>query len=346
VLGGDEGDTVNAGEGNNIVLGDNGALDYTNADSDAADIDEIVSTSTTLGGGIDGITTGAGQDIVIGGRFNDTIGTGNGQNLVIGDSGRIRAALQNAPQLTGLAITLGTVETTEFDDGGVDGITTGTGNDIVLGGDEGDTVNAGEGSNIVLGDDGEIRYTSADTDASDIDEIVSTSTTVGGGADIVTTGAGQDIVIGGRFGDQVNAGDGMNLVIGDSGRILAATIGAPQLAGLPLTLGTVETTQYADGGADTIVTGTGNDMVLGGAAGDDIRAGDAQDIVHGDNALLNWVLTNGADTLDRIDTLENHVGGADTIRGEGGQDILIGGAYGDRIDGGAERDLILATTWC
>ena len=74
----------------------------------------------------------------------------------------------------------------------------------------------------MLGDDGRIAYALTDTDASDIDLIESTSTTVAGGADQITTGDGEDIIIGGRFGDTINAGNGDNLVIGDSGRIVAA----------------------------------------------------------------------------------------------------------------------------
>src|SRR6185503_5377157 len=154
LFGGHAGDTIAGNEDDNVILGDSGAVDFVVADGDRADIDEIVSTSTIAGGGSDVITANGGQDIIIGGRFNDTINAGEGDNLVIGDSGRIRAAVQNAPQMAGQRITLGRVETSEFDDGGADGITTGTGNDIVLGGDEGDTINAGEGNNIVLGDNG------------------------------------------------------------------------------------------------------------------------------------------------------------------------------------------------
>ena len=58
------------------------------------------------------------------------------------------------------------VETTDHAHGGADSITTGSGRDIVLGGNGGDTIDAGEGNNIVLGDDGRIVYV-ADADASD-----------------------------------------------------------------------------------------------------------------------------------------------------------------------------------
>ena len=40
-------------------------------------------------------------------------------------------------------------------------------------------------------------------------------------------------------------------------------------------------------------------------------------------------------------SVDRRIGGGDTIYGEDGQDVLIGGAYGDRIDGGRDEDLIL-----
>ena len=69
------------------------------------------------------------------------------------------------------------------------------------------------------------------------------------------------------------------------------------------------------GDADAILTGQGNDIVLGGAAGDaiDTRAGD--DLVLGDNGLLDYVAADGdpAD-IDLVTSLDPAIGGADTIR--------------------------------
>src|SRR6185369_6727133 len=101
IVAGTGADTVDAGPGNNVVLGDDGAIDYVRlergaatpgADLDPSDLDLITSQSTTIFGGTDNITTGDGNDIVIGGRFDDTIKAGGGNNLVIGDSGMITAA--------------------------------------------------------------------------------------------------------------------------------------------------------------------------------------------------------------------------------------------------------------
>ena len=83
----------------------------------------------------------------------------------------------------------------------------------------------------MLGDDGVVFYL-LDGDSTDIDLVQSTSTTAFGGADIITTGGGSDLVIGGRLGDSIDAGDGDNAVIGDSAIILADSVNAPQLPGL------------------------------------------------------------------------------------------------------------------
>ena len=370
VLGGHEGDFINVYEGDNIVLGDDGAIDYVIADGNASDIDLILSLSTTAFGGVDDIDSGSGDDILIGGRFGDTIDSLGGNNLVIGDSGIITAANEDAPNFSDQPITIGRIETIEFGDGGIDTINTGSisdGNDIVLGGHLGDTINVGEGDNIVLGDDGAIDYVreerdgdvpGADADASDIDLILSLSTTDGGGADDIDSGSGDDIIIGGRFGDIIDAGDGDNLVFGDSGEITAAQADTTRRGSQPLTLmtlGRIKTTEYADGGADDITTGDGSDIVLGGisgneANGDDgdpdvIRSGAGADIVLGDNGTLIYDEAMSPDpaTLDQVTTTQPTDGGADEIYGGSGNDFIFGGTGGDKIYGdngsGPDQDL-------
>ncbi len=221
-----------------------------------------------------------GNDIVIGGRFGDTINAGNGSNLVIGDSGRITAASAGTPQFSGVPMTFGLIETIEFGDGGSDDITAGADNDIVLGGHndgtDGSTVEViqrrcGQQHRAGRRRPDRLRCGQMD-DASDIDLIENLSTTAAGGIDNITTLGGRDIVIGGRFGDTIDAGDGSNLVIGDSGRVTAANAGVPQFSGVPMTFGQIETIEYSDGGSDTVTTGAGEDIILGGAAGDDIRS--------------------------------------------------------------------------
>ncbi len=346
-LGGHDGDTINAGEGDNLVVGDDGFVDFTRADrglggdADAADIDLIESTSTTFNGGVDVINTGAGNDLVIGGRLGDTITSGAGDNVVIGDSGRIVSAVADLPRLTDHLFTLGLVETIAFDDGGIDLITVLGGMDVVLGGDEGDTIDAGEGANVVLGDDGSVDY-DLDGNPADIDEITSLSTTLGGGADVIDTGSGSDVVIGGRFADDIEARAGDNVVIGDSGRIVSAVADAPQLVGLPMTLGLIETIAFGDGGVDIISTLTGRDIVLGGDEGDTIDAGEGDNVVLGDDGLVDYDLDGNPADIDEITSLSTTLGGgADFIDTGSGSDVVIGGRFADNIEARAGDNVVI-----
>ncbi|HSG95209.1 MAG TPA: calcium-binding protein, partial [Afifellaceae bacterium] len=163
-----------------------------------------------------------------------------------------------------------------------------------------------------------------------------------GGSDEITTGAGDDIIIGGRYGDTIIAGTGNNIAIGDSGRVTAADQdGVRQLGNQPITLGVVETIECPDGGADTItITGNGSNIAYGGIDDDSIEIENGTNIVMGDNALASWVVDLDASTLDLITAKCEEIGGNDTICGGDGDDILIGGTGDDRIDGGAGRDLI------
>lgn len=353
LLGGFGADTLSAGEGNNIVLGDDGQIDYARslrapvgtagADADPFDMDLIESLSTSANGAADTITAGSGDDLIIGGRFGDTIDAGEGENLVIGDHGRVTASSSNGPNLIGgQPVTLGLVETMAFDDGGDDTITTGSGDDIILGGFGGDTIIAGDGNNLILGDDGQVDYTrndrapgdqGANSDAGNIDLVESLSTTSGGGVDHITAGSGDDIVIGGRFGDILEPGDGNNIVAGDSARIRGNDV---PISGQLLTLGLLETIQHDDGGVDEITTGSGNDIVLGGNAGDIITLGAGDDIALGDNGSLSYAFVNIIATTDTTTT----TGGDDLIYGNDGDDVLAGGVGDDTIDGNNDRDLI------
>src|SRR5262249_13527584 len=137
---------------------------------------------------------------------------------------------------------------------GADSITTGAGNDIVLGGNAGDTISAGEGNNVVLGDYGRVELAGGL-----LELIVATNPTLGGG-DQVTAGAGDDRIIGGQASDNVDAGDGANIVLGDSGKVTLH-------AGVVLR---IETLAPLTGGRDTVLTGSGKDVVLGGLDNDSV----------------------------------------------------------------------------
>jgi Ca2+-binding RTX toxin-like protein len=304
-------------------------------------------------GGSDTITSADDDDIVIGGQSDDDIAARNGRNIVIGDSGKIRSAVADTPDFSNHPLTLGQIETLAFGIGGPDLITTGTGRDIVLGGHLNDTitvsdllVSGADDHNIVLGDDGFILY-DRDLNSGDIDEIASLSTTFAGGSDTITSTGGDDIIIAGRFGDDVHAGDGDNVVIGDSGQLLSAVVDTfQQFAGQPMTIALITTNTFADGGNDTVVTGIGEDIVLAGMAADHVTTSAANDVVLGDNGFVDYVveeiahgLTQTVD-IDVIRTLAPNDGGNDTILSGSQNDIVFGGTGLDTITGGGHNDLI------
>jgi len=332
LLGGIGGDTLNAGEGRNIVLGDSGYIDWTardlgrfyaafgtparatlaGDDVDATDIDRIFSTEPTDGGN-DTITTGAADDLVIGGQASDTINAGNGNNIVFGDSGQISAAVANAPQFSSLPVTLGLLTSIATDQGGNDVINTGSGRDIIVGGMANDTINAGNADNIIIGDNGFIDWTALerpyvpvlagdDTDPSDIDRI-STMAPTHGGADSIVSGDGYDLIFGGTAGDTIYAGAGNDLVFGDHGKAEATLGGGVIARNLPLstlaksfTFTSIDVLDVHLGGPDTIYGEDGQNIIIGGQASDSIFGGNLDDDLIGGHTVAG-----GYDAGDIID---------------------------------------------
>ena len=163
---------IDAGNGNNIILGDAGVITATNAGElwagrDDIRVGEIATSYGLVDGvnpdGIDRITTGLGMDIILGGGSGDTIITNEGesaltpdqQNIVLGDYGRLVWSGQGSNPLE-----LVTSEDTEF--GGADEIITGLQRDIVIGGADGDTIDAGSGENVIFGDSGRMTFNQSD----------------------------------------------------------------------------------------------------------------------------------------------------------------------------------------
>ena len=233
---------------------------------------------------------------MIGGRFADQIDAGNGQNVILGDSGRLTDAGAAPGTPVRGRIPLGLIESQAYSDGGDDSIRSGSGDDIILGGDAADRIDADGGDNIVLGDNGRIDFTRRDRVnsgalAADQGEVIAVTATIEslsptefGGADQITSGAGSDIMIGGRYGDTMTDLGGSNILLGDSVVLVAASrVTSPHTPLRSLAFARISSiSDSPEHASDTIWSDGDNDLVIGGTGADSIYTGSGTDIVFGD----------------------------------------------------------------
>src|SRR6185503_6660744 len=85
VIGGVGTDTINALGGNDTILGDNGQFNF----APLTAIISSVSTTELALGDVDRINAGDGQNILLGGFGSDQISAGVGYDVIMGDNGRI-----------------------------------------------------------------------------------------------------------------------------------------------------------------------------------------------------------------------------------------------------------------
>jgi len=168
-----------------------------------------------------------------------------------------------------------------------------------------------------------------------------------GGDDTIYGNEGADTIIGGAAGDTIYGGTENDIVTGDGGRLdLSPITGDDGFTKLDL----LQTTALGVGGSDTISGNAGTDIIMGGAAGDTIygdddasSAGveDLGDFILGDNGEV--IYSGGVLAQVRTTDTTESTGGADTIFGNQGNDLILGGVNGspDVIHGNEGADIIV-----
>lgn len=329
ILGGvnitDSTDFLFGNQGQDVLLGDNGELDYDTGDNDLSTLDLIRSYTDGLGGQ-DEISGNAGSDVIIGGTggddlFGDDAGAyHDGDDLgdiILGDNADVIMDGTDGRLLVfGSAVTF--IETTDVAEstGGADLIEGNADADIILGGvnDGGvDTIYGDaatpkvplDGNDSALGDNGLLDFAfDGDTDLNTLDLIRSKPDNLGG-RDIVSGNAGSDALIGGTGGDDIHGdddvasaegSDGNDITLGDNADIfLAGTLGELVVQGTAV--GEIITTDILEttGGADFIEGNTGRDVIAGGVDSDELHGDarvqgvmDGDDVLLGDQSLLRW----------------------------------------------------------
>ena len=322
--------------GSDIVIGDNGMALFDTRTGRPL-LDDIRSFEPLIGG-VDYIFTDKGPDVVIGGTAGDVIdaGTDEGGDLsldvVIADNG---IGDFNVDTGESLLVMLRTTDP-EIDASGDDTVTTGGGNDVILGGSGADDIDAGADffKDVVLGDNGRTWFY-----LSQILQFAFSTDPFDGGNDRIFTGMGADYVIGGVADDWIDAGRdsygdaSQDAVLGDNGQIDVNSFGQ---------LVDVHTTAEDAGGDDFIITGGGRDIVFGGSQDDMIQSGTGNDHVNGDNGFAWFEDKDGnAGLFHVVQTTDPLIGGRDLIFAGAGYDVVFGGTDEDTIFGGGDSDLLL-----
>jgi len=318
IWGSQAGDHIAGGSGDDQIHGQGGA-DHIYGDS-GVNVDLTTHETTVPTSEVPGI---------------DTIWGDDDDDIIFGDHGIITQTVGTVRiETTG---NVERIETTNVFEGEVDTLYGGSGSDRITGGVAADTIEGNTGDDILIGDHGVIDYT-ADDDLATADLILSSHLDIGDG-DTISGNAGADIVLGGTGGDTVYGDDaaataadldGSDVLIGDNGEI--TLVGAAFVQ--------IRTTDddEATGGADTIEGNADGDVILGGVGGDTLY-GDATDSVaslDGDDVILgdNGTLTYSSGALTTIVSEPSFsLGGSDTISGNAGADIVLGGTSGDTMFG-------------
>ncbi len=157
-------------------------------------------------------------------------------------------------------------------------------------------------------------------------------------------GDGNNIVAGGVGADQITTGANEDLVLGDNGQFQFTTnsTGTAILTGARTT-DTVDQPTWGD----TIVTGDGNNVVLAGMGADHVndpavstitQPSNGNDIVLGDNGQIAWDI---AGRVQSFSSTQPTFGGDDVIVVDNGDNIVVGGFGNDEITTGTGTDVVI-----
>ncbi|HKK52792.1 MAG TPA: hypothetical protein VKA74_14440, partial [Myxococcota bacterium] len=141
IVGGFGGDRLIGGQGDDLIHGDFGSLDFRVVDRTPV-AQSVVESVRPGEGGDDTIDGQAGDDRLFGGAGNDTVEGGRDQDVLFGDYGRSTVA--------GVGRTV--VETTELFRGGLDVVDGGEGNDFLFGGAGGDVLRGTFERDLLIGE--------------------------------------------------------------------------------------------------------------------------------------------------------------------------------------------------
>jgi Ca2+-binding RTX toxin-like protein len=361
---------------------------------------QTLATVENLGGspGIDHLTGDANKNVLLGEAGDDVLDglgdddlliPGSGAGSSTGGGGTDTVSYAGIAPLAPPAITM----TVNLDAGtatgpgvnqtvsDVDNVTTGSGDDVLIGDAQSNGLDGGGGTDTVSYEDrvaGEdvvaslTSKTGGQTGTGEADAYASIENLRGGaGADTLTGdgaknllsgGAGADILDGQADDDVLMPGTGAGSSTGGPGTDTvsfadipaaappALTVRADLDGGTAVVLGVTQTLSFIENvlgsaGDDLLIGADSVDNLLDGANGIDTIS--YEDRVGGENVIASLVTEAGGQTgtgeVDHYDNAENLTGGGgdDTLIGDGGPNVLRGNAGADALSGNGGADVLL-----
>jgi Ca2+-binding RTX toxin-like protein len=313
-------DVLDGNAGRDVIIGDNGMA---TGPGDVVLFDELFDGDVPDPDlfGDDVINGGAGPDHAFGGSGNDTLH---------GDGPGVSFALSGSDHVEGNA--------------GADTLYGDARDDRLIGGtsaagraDDGDTIYGGDGNDAIAGDNATITEAGVITR---FDEALAADTEDDGVS-------GDDWLYGEAGGDQMHGQGGDDRLFGDD-LTEAEAVDGP--AGADVLFGNAGSDRiFGHGGHDRITGGT--DVAKRADTGDLIAGGSGDDLIFGDNAvvesgeprLLDVLVVPATDADDDAwsgsDTIDGNAGD-DRIFGQGGADVINGAAGDDYVEGNHGADQI------
>ncbi|MCU0548576.1 MAG: DUF4347 domain-containing protein [Leptolyngbya sp. Prado105] len=311
--------TVNAGANDDTVAVSVTTPGSTVVVNGEAGNDSLNATTSTRGVVLNG---GDGDDTLQGGSGNDLLGGGSGNDRIEGNAGNdeIYGDSTFPVQATDAAYSSFTF------DANVMTAPAGSRPSPTQQASQGnDTISGGIGSDTVYGEGGN-------------DNIVGGSFTMNivDGTDYLFGGAGNDAIAGDNATIDINRSiavfndnnGAVDYIFGDTGTLKFAPTGEVTRAA---------NASVAGDGNDTIAGQIGNDAIFGGASNDVLAGNLGDDLLIGDQGTIDFINSK----VTNIETTEFGIGGSDTITGDEGNDIAIGGFGIDTISGNAGDDILL-----
>jgi Ca2+-binding RTX toxin-like protein len=318
----------------------------------------------TTGSGDDTIDGLGGADVIVAGSGNDTVSFYGSETTLDGGAGTNTLTLKtsavfNLGNANQLAFGAGTVSNFQ----NIDASSLSAGQAVVLTGSSGaNTLSGGAGNDILDG---------------------------AGGADTVAGGAGNDSITSRGAEISIDGGTGTDSVVlaasaGTTAINLSVAAGADQTSGDSIAISNFEhvdasalsanLTVTGSTSANTLITGSGNDILDGGGGADSLNAGNGNDTVtyHGSEATIDGGggtntlvlgagvsvnLGNADQTSGDATTVSNFhnvdagalgsgvvltgSSAANTLTGGGGNDILDGAGGADILSAGGGNDMVI-----